>query len=279
MRIYILSIFIIFNLSFSYGQQLSNEAMSLAQDGLKYCENNDYYNGKIKLEKLLNNHNHELSEYQAESVKEVLRSSYSGIVYAMADNEDVNYLPYCLKGIKIGEELGHPNDMTGYLFSYYIIVYYFSLENEVKMNRWILKLNNIERNLSMDANLKNELTSWANTNIQTMKKQFYSSASSTSVSLSNLFSGISTDVNKSTTYYNKNSSKTIVKKVSKCCNDKILGDKVVIYWAYTNKGEKTSLLYYPHLDKWKFHNTWGEKNRGESFYSSLDRITAIIETE
>ena len=96
--------------------------------------------------------------------------------------------------------------------------------------------------------------------------------------MSDLISNSSTK-SKTKTTYKKSSTNKIVTKVEKCCTDTNLGDKVVIYHVYTNKNEKINIYYYPHLDQWHFKNGWGEKNRGNKFYDSLEEIIARIENE
>jgi hypothetical protein len=282
MKTIVLFITFLVYLNLSFGQQLSSEAMQLAQDGLEYCKNNDYYNGITKLEKLLNNYSNELNYEQIETVKSVLINCYYEISMANGLQEDPNFKSYCLKGIKLGKEINQQYNLDAFMLHYMMIAHYCFLENETQMYNWINKFNVIKENLNEnDKELKNEMIKWSNSNIKKMKNSLDSSTSSTtySFSIGNLIPESSTSNNKPITTYNKNTTKKVVKRTEKCCVDTNLGDKVIIYWAHTNKGEKISLYYYPHLDKWHFKNGWGETFRGNKFYNSLDEIIKVIENE
>lgn len=256
--------------------------MNLAKTGLSCIDNNDYYNAMIKLEQLLNNHISEMNTNQKESIKPVLINCYYEVSMAKGQKEDPNFKSYCLKGIKLGKEINQPYDLNAFMLHYMMITHYCFLENKSKMDLWINKFNVIKNNLSVsDSQLKYEMIKWSTSNIKTMKNTFNTSASSSAQSFSfgNLISETSSSTKKSTTTYNTSTTRKVVKRTQKCCEDKHLGDKVMIYWAHTNKGEKISLYYYPHLDKWHFKNGTGEKFRGNTFYSSLDKIVAAIERE
>ena len=265
-----------------FSQTLSDEAMNLAKTGLSCTDNNDYYCGMINLEQLLNNHISEMNYEQINSVKPVLINCYYEISMAKGLQEDPSFKSYCLKGIKLGKEINQQYDLNAFMLHYMMIAHYCFLENESQMYTWINKFNVIKENLNEgDKELKYEMNKWSNNNIRIMKNTFNSSTSSTSYSFSfsDLISESSTSNNKPITTYNKNSTKKVVKRTEKCCDDTNLGDKVIIYWAHTNKGEKISLYYYPHLDKWHFKNGWGETFRGNKFYNSLDKIIEVIENE
>ena len=283
-RIYTLTIVLLlfcFNISFS--QTLSNEAMNLAKTGLNCIDNNDYYCGMINLEQLLNIHISEMNYEQKTAVKSELINCYYEVSMAKGQKDDPNFKSYCLKGIKLGKEINQQYDLNAFMLHYMMIAHYCFLENKSQMYNWINKFNVIKENLNVDnKELKSEMIKWSNNNIRIMKNTFNSSASSTttySFSFGDLISESSSSTNKAMTTYNKNTTKKVVKKIEKCCDDTKLGDKVIIYWAHTNKGEKISLYYYPHLDKWHFKNGWGETFRGNKFYNSLDEIIEVIENE
>ena len=282
MKYILLKIMFIVCISTSYGQQFSKEAKQLAQDGIEYRKNNDYYNGKIKFEKLLDNYSSEFSYAQIKTVKSVLINCYYEISMAKGQQEDPNFKDYCLKGIVLCTEINQKYNLDAFMFHYMMIVHYCFLENKTQMYNWINKINVIKNHLSCnDEKLKDEMIKWSNNNIRIMKNTFnYSSSSKThSFSFGDLISESSSSNMKPITTYNKSTSKKVVKRTEKCCVDTKLDDKVIIYWAHTNKGEKISLYYYPHLDKWHFKNGWGEKFRGNKFYTSLEKIIEVIECE
>jgi hypothetical protein len=265
-----------------FSQNLSYEAKKITQKSYECFENNDDYCGLIYLEKLLKNHSSEMNSSMIIGAKKVLIDTYFTVSMTRIKNNDANFKEYCLKGILLGKEINKPYDFNAFMFHYFMIARYYHLENETLMNKWIEKFTYIKYNFNEDEESKRTMISWADSNIKKMKFFFKDSYIKTtySVSLFDLFSGSSsTKVPKIKNTYKKSSTKKIVTKTEKWGADKSLGTKVILYYVHTNKNEKINIYYYPHLDKWKFRNDWGEKNRGNKFYESLNKIIKRIEEE
>lgn len=147
----------------------------------------------LNLEKVFAYHSNELTAGQKNILRKNLRSWYLDVILdvEIPAERTGNLKKYATKGIELGHMVGRSNDMHDFLFHYFMVVYYYYQDNESQMDNWTRKLNEVRNNFTESTSLRDELSTWANGNIRTMKRSISSSSVSYSIDLGKLVSSFS----------------------------------------------------------------------------------------